>query len=58
MTVMDAMRYQTGIEVLEKAVRREEEKLARLRQLEEEKRALADYFITDYFELLQGLKGI
>lgn len=39
MTVMDAMRYQTGIEVLEKAVRREEEKLARLRQLEEEKRA-------------------
>ncbi len=24
----------------------------------EEKRSLADYFITDYFELLQGLKGI
>ena len=28
------------------------------RPMEEEKRSLADYFITDYFELLQGLKGI
>lgn len=39
MTVIDAMRYQMGIEVLEKDVQREEEKLERLRQLEEEKRA-------------------
>lgn len=39
MTVVDAMKYQMGIEVLERAVQREEEKLARLRQLEEEKRA-------------------
>lgn len=39
MTVMDAMRYEMGVEVLEKAVQREEEKLKRLRQLEEEKRA-------------------
>lgn len=39
MTVIDAMRYQMGIEVLEKDVQREEEKLSRLRQLEEEKRA-------------------
>lgn len=39
MTVVDAMKYQMGIEVLERAVQREEEKLRRLRQLEEEKRA-------------------
>lgn len=39
MTVIDCMRYQMGIEVLEKDVQREEEKLQRLRQLEEEKRA-------------------
>ncbi len=39
MTVVDAMKYQMGIEVLERDVQREEEKLARLRQLEEEKRA-------------------
>lgn len=39
MTVLDAMKYQMGIEVLERDVQREEEKLQRLRQLEEEKRA-------------------
>lgn len=39
MTVVEAMKYQTGIEVLEKALEREEEKLKRLQQLEEEKRA-------------------
>ena len=39
MTVVDAMKYQMGIEVLERAVQREEEKLRRLRQLKEEKRA-------------------
>ena len=39
MTVVDAMKYQMGIEVLERAVQREEVKLRRLRQLEEEKRA-------------------
>ena len=39
MTVVEAMKYQTGIDVLEKAVQREQEKLDRLRQLEEEKRA-------------------
>ncbi len=39
MTVLEAMKYQTGIEVLEKVRRREEEKLRRLQQLEEEKRA-------------------
>lgn len=39
MTIVEAMKYQTGIQVLEKTRQREEAKLRRLQQLEEEKRA-------------------
>ncbi|RKJ42097.1 flagellar export protein FliJ [Acutalibacter sp. 1XD8-33] len=39
LTIADAMKYETGIEVLERTVRREAEKLRELRKLEEEKRA-------------------
>lgn len=38
-TIADSMKYETGIEVLEKTVQREAEKLKQLQKVEEQKRA-------------------
>lgn len=39
LTIADAMKYETGIEVLQRTVQRETEKLKELRKIEEQRRA-------------------